>query len=319
MIAPLSPSNLPPVPPLRARRAATPPHPGWVAGALVALVVAVGCSGDDDPEAASLLLSPADLCETALVCEGFDSMPVGMAPGGVWTNNQNNGTVAVDAARSFSGTQALLAATPTSDIAYKAALAGYQDPAVLPTADNAHYGRVMVYLEAAPETEVHWTFLAGAGQSPPQLGYPDGADYPTGFEVLYRYGGQKVLPGGSQLMASYETPGFYATPPSGPDTDCHQDSDAVPMPQGRWTCAEWHFDGNTDEMQLWIDGTEVSGLHVVGNGARCRTLADDLPWTAPSFRRIDLGWESYQPDTERLIWVDDFVLDTQRIGCPPPL
>jgi hypothetical protein len=27
-------------------------------------------------------------------------------------------------------------------------------------------------------------------------------------------------------------------------------------------------------------------------------------------------WESYQADVERSIWVDDFVLGEERIGCP---
>jgi len=170
----------------------------------------------------------------------------------------------------------------------------------------------MFFLESAPDTAVHWTFLAGAGRSAPQ------PDYPTGYDVLYRYGGQKPVAGGSQLMASYETPGFYSNPPTGPDTDCHQDSLAVPMPVGRWACAEWRFDGATSEMQLWIDGTEVEGLHVIGNGTRCRTLPADSPWIPPVFSRIDVGWESYQADSERSIWVDDFVLGAERIGCPAP-
>jgi hypothetical protein len=88
------------------------------------------------------------------------------------------------------------------------------------------------------------------------------------------------------------------------------------MPVGRWACAEWRFDGATSEMQLWIDGTEVEGLHVSGKGTRCRTLPSDSPWIPPVFSRIDMGWESYQADSERSIWVDDFVLAAQRIGCP---
>jgi len=91
----------------------------------------------------------------------------------------------------------------------------------------------------------------------------------------------------------------------------------VPMPVGRWACAEWRFDGATSEMQLWIDGTEVEGLHVIGNGTRCRTLPADSPWVPPVFSRVDMGWESYQADSERSIWLDDFVLGAQRIGCPP--
>jgi hypothetical protein len=269
---------------------------------------AAGTSGNQ-PGGAGLISAP-DVCQTALACENFDALAPDAFPGGVWTAAQNLGTVRLDTTHAFSGTQAVKATTPATDVAYKAALLGYRDPAVLPTADNAHFGRLMFFLEAAPATTVHWTFLAGAGRSAPQEGYP------TGYDVLYRYGGQKPVAGGSQLMASYETPGFYSNPPTGPDTDCHQDSLAVPMPVGRWACAEWRFAGATSEMQLWIDGTEVEGLHVIGNGTRCRTLPADSPWVPPVFSRIDMGWESYQADSERSIWLDDFVLGPQRIGCP---
>lgn len=270
---------------------------------------AAGAAPGDQKSAG--LISPPDVCQTALACENFDALPLDGAPSGAaWTATQNLGTVRVDTTHAYSGTQAVKATTPTTTVAYKAALLGYRDPSVLPTADNAHFGRLMFFLEAAPETTVHWTFLAGAGRSAPQEGYP------TGYDVLYRYGGQKPVAGGSQLMASYETPGFYSTPPTGPDTDCHQDSLAVPMPVGRWACAEWRFDGATSEMQLWMDGTEVEGLHVIGNGTRCRTLPADSPWVPPVFSRIDMGWESYQADSERSIWIDDFVIGAERIGCP---
>lgn len=269
-----------------------------------------GGSGSGDAPHPTPLISAPDVCDTALACESFDALPLDTVPNGVWTVNQNLGSVRVDGSQAYSGTRAVKATTPATEVAYKAALLGYRDPAVLPTATNAHFGRLMFFLESSPETSVHWTFLAGAGRSAPLDGYP------TGYEVLYRYGGQKPVPGGSQLMASYETPGFYSVPPTGPDTDCHQDSAAVPMPVGRWACAEWRFDGATSEMQLWIDGTEVEGLHVIEHGTRCRTLAGDSPWVPPVFSRIDMGWESYQPDVERSIWIDDFVLGLERIGCP---
>jgi hypothetical protein len=70
----------------------------------------------------------------------------------------------------------------------------------------------------------------------------------------------------------------------------------------------------TDQDHRWHG---VDGLHVLGNGTRCRTLPSDSPWIPPVFSRIDRGWESYQADAERSICVDDFVLGAQRIGCPP--
>ena len=41
-------------------------------------------------------------------------------------------------------------------------------------------------------------------------------------------------------------------------------------------------------------------------------------WFAPRFARMNLGFESYQADSApRVLWIDDVVLDGQRIGCPP--
>ena len=37
------------------------------------------------------------------------------------------------------------------------------DPSVFPVAGNVVYGRMMFYLESAPSTAVHWTFIDGTG------------------------------------------------------------------------------------------------------------------------------------------------------------
>ena len=75
---------------------------------------------------------------------------------------------------------------------------------VFPVAGNVFYGRMMINLDAAPSTSVHWTMIQGAGVVP-------GATY----HALYRYGGQlPVMQGGtfvgSQLMANYDTPDSYS-------------------------------------------------------------------------------------------------------------
>ena len=50
-------------------------------------------------------------------------------------------------------------------------------------------------------------------------------------------------------------------------------------------------------MRFWLDGAAVDSLTVMNAGCGLREPADDLQWTAPTFDRLDLGWESYQQDT----------------------
>ena len=172
---------------------------------------------------------------------------------------------------------------------------------------NMFYGRMMFRLEAAPTGDVHWTLLEGYGTSPARPSY----------HALYRYGGQHpVMNGttfvGSQMMANYETPDSYSG--TGPKSDCWKHSNKVVIPEGRWSCAEWQFDGTTNTMRFWLDGAAVDTLTVMGAGEGCGTATP--VWTAPNFERMDLGWESYQQDTARTIWIDDVVLSKTRIGCP---
>jgi hypothetical protein len=122
---------------------------------------------------------------------------------------------------------------------------------------------------------------------------------------------------GSQLMANYETPDQYGNPPKGPSTDCYKHASKTIVPVGAWTCAEWRFDGKNNEMRFWLNGAEVSSLAVAGKGDGCVSQPADYTWIAPTWSRIDLGWESYQLDEARTMWIDDVVISKQPIGCPP--
>jgi hypothetical protein len=251
-------------------------------------------------------------CTGALICEDFEAQTTGAVPSGMWTANQNGGTVTVDGTRAFSGSKSLLATTPASTENYKSAMAGFQDPARLPLASNSLYGRMMFFLDSAPTTDVHWTFVDGSGQV---------ADPAGSYTAIYRYGGQHpVMDGatfrGTQFMANYETPDHYSTPDKGPSTDCYQQAVGEITPVGKWSCAEWHFDGPSNSMQFWLDGREVTGLAMNGTGDGCLDQPNDYTWVAPAFTRIDVGWESYQPDDARSLWIDDVAIGDQRIGCP---
>src|SRR4051812_16958145 len=106
---------------------------GWVLPVAVALATATtGCSSDGssgkpdessqtsggsagmarmspgNPTSGAALISAPDVCQTALACENFDTLPVDAAPGGgAWTTLQNLGSVRVDTTHAYSGTQAV--------------------------------------------------------------------------------------------------------------------------------------------------------------------------------------------------------------------
>ena len=69
-------------------------------------------------------------------------------------------------------------------------------------------------------------------------------------------------------------------------------------------------------MRFWLNGSAVDSLTVVNAGSGCGTPT--AQWTAPTFDRLDLGWESYQQDSARTIWIDDVVVSKTKVGCPSP-
>jgi hypothetical protein len=256
----------------------------------------------------------AGACAGALFCDDFEAQTPQTVPSGKWSANQVKGSVIVDTSKSFSGKQSIKVSTEATD-GYKSAVIGLSDPQVFAMTDNVFYGRMMFYLESAPTTAMHWTFIDASGKVPAQ-----------GYTAIYRYGGQlpvtedgtptgKFL--GSQLMANYETPDHYSDPTKGPSTDCYKHADRKIVPVGKWTCAEWRFDGKSNDMRFWLNGAELSDLEVVSKGDGCVDQPADYTWTAPTFDRIDVGWESYQLDQARSMWIDDVAISKQQIGCPP--
>jgi hypothetical protein len=250
-----------------------------------------------------------DPCANTIFCDDFEGYNTGAPPAGMWDNNAYQGSVAVDTGRAHSGKNAVkISADAVPD--YRSVMISVADPSILPVSGNVVYGRMMFYLESAPEGTVHWTFIAGSGPIPNM-----------GYSAIYRYGGQIPITNngtfvGSELMANYETPDSYQSPPVGPGSDCWLHGNQTVVPVGAWTCAEWEFDGPNNSMRFWLDGTEVKALAMMGTGQGCVNQPADFPWTAPSFESMAVGWESYQMDDARVIWIDDFALGTQRIGCP---
>ncbi len=220
-----------------------------------------------------------------LVCEGFESYAEGETPAGIWSADTKDGRIVVDAARAASGSRSA-----------KLSVDG-KGGALLSVSTAAPAGHMKVYLEAGPEGDVHWTMVELKGKRPSDE-----------REAEVRFGGQHPVAGGSRLMVNYETPEGYSDP-SAPLSDCWQHGlETDVMPVGRWVEVGWRagHDGHTIEISL--DGVPVPALTAAGHGEGCVHQPADYVWEMPVIDRVNLGWESYQPDGPRTLWIDDVVL-----------
>jgi hypothetical protein len=231
----------------------------------------------------------ADSCAAALLCDDFEGHLADAPPGAPWTVESNeHGEVVVMTGNAYSGQQALRVTTDGLD-AYQRAYVAASGAPLFPAAQDVLWGRMMIYTEAAPNDGVHWTMIQGEG---PVAG--------QSYRSLIRYGGQHQ----QRLMANYYTDDAVS--------DCWDHSDTE-MPQGEWACMEWHYDAPNDTMRFYLDGLAVDDLTVVAAGEGC---GGPNTWNFPEFDTALVGWESYQSDPAREIWIDDVALGTERISCP---
>jgi hypothetical protein len=238
-------------------------------------------------------------------CEDFEDDALDRAPQSPWQDATNGASARVSAARAFSGNQALLINVPSGPPPHRGYVALQQGS--FSAANREMYGRVMVWLEATPMpasgTELHWTLFQGEGRAAT-----------NNYNAIYRFGGERQ--GGAGLLANYETT-QDGNPPV--RSDCAQHSASV-IPVQRWACFEWHFSQARNEVQYWLDGSELSDLHVIDRGPSCRYAEPPLngEWLAPpAFQTLYMGWEQYAASSNALnVWLDGVVVGTGRVGCP---
>ena len=228
-------------------------------------------------------------CTGALICEDFEAYTG--TPGDPWKITKNSaGNVTIDSAQHKSGSKAVKFTT-TGAMDYQQAYISLEK--IFPVANNAFYGRMMIYATKAANDGVHWTMIEGEG--------PATTQGITNAQV--RYGGQHM----QGLMANYDS--------TGKTSDCWQHS-ATKMPEAKWACMEWYFDGATNTQKFWLDGQAIADLTVVEEGDGCVSQGTGGKWFYPSFTRLNLGWGSYQKDDPREVWIDDVAVGTTKIGCP---
>lgn len=228
---------------------------------------------------------------TARFCDDFERYDAGVRPTAPWTVSTSGGTVLVDTTRAHSGDTSVRVTTDGT-AAYRRAYFALGS-AFFPAQNNVFYGRMWVYLTAAPPQTTHWTHISGEGTA---------MNNGTPFYSNVRYGGQYA----KKLMANYDSSVFQS--------DCWKHS-MTEFPEGRWSCMEWKFDGPDNRMDFWLDGTQVAPLTVDDRGSGCIKQGLDGGWVFPQFDKLQLGWEHYQTSDAVEMWVDDVALDEQRIGC----
>lgn len=227
-------------------------------------------------------------CNGALFCDDFESYAA--APAAPWViKNNAQGGVTIDGAQHFSGTKAVKLTT-SGAAAYQQAFISLSS--IFPVAQNAFYGRMMIYATQAANDGVHWTMIQGEGMAAGGI-----------TKAMVRYGGQQQ----KRLMANYDS--------DGKDSDCWQHS-ATTMPEATWSCMEWYFDGATNTQKFWLDGAAIGDLTVTGQGEGCVDNGTEGKWIFPTFASISLGWESYQTDAPREVWIDDVAFGIAQVGCP---
>lgn len=82
-------------------------------------------------------------------------------------------------------------------------------------------------------------------------------------------------------------------------------TDPVLLSADTWYCVEIMFDGPSHEARVWIDGDELTGLHVTSD-----TMCAD--WS-PTYTHIKFGGGANGNIGD--IWYDDVAVSTTPIGC----
>ncbi|HET9955876.1 MAG TPA: hypothetical protein VFQ61_15305 [Polyangiaceae bacterium] len=232
----------------------------------------------------------SDPCKGALICDDFEAYTD--RPAGPWKLSTNNGTVAIDTTRHASGSKSVKFST-TGANSYQRAYIGIEGTP-FPLSGNAFYGRMLIYVTQAANDGVHWTMIQADG--------PVAAQGVTNAQV--RYGGQHM----QRLMANYDS--------AGKKSDCWKHSQTK-MPEGKWACMQWYFDGASNTQKFWLDGAAIDDLTVTGTGEGCLNHDLNDTWYFPqSFEKAYVGWESYQKDDAREVWIDDVALGLTQISCP---
>ena len=221
-------------------------------------------------------------------CESFEDVAVGAAPNpAVWTRNANDLVVATE--RAARGKQALHVGPLNGGSHYIHESKSFGEAGLA-----SYYGRMFLWVERfplekpqLPTTVYHWDFFEASGQA-------------GGAGFVVRLGGHNRASGELFLRLNIEPHSALA------ETGLFDKN--FPMTARRWYCIEWFLDGPNSEARFWYDGVERTDLH----------WQKTMPaYVFPAaFRSMNFGWYEHQgAKTPYEAYIDEIVIDSQRIGC----
>lgn len=218
-------------------------------------------------------------CSAGHVCDGFEDAGLGS-----WTKN-GDGAVKVDTTHVFAGSRAMqFVSEPGGNKRSQLERSGAP---LFPLAGNKMWGRVMAFAKDLPgmsdkeNKNVHYDLIQASGADPAV--------------------GEYRVAGMGGVLLNYNP------------HDCYFGTQK-PIPEDKWACWEWLFDGEKNIIEFYIDGVQQARIENKGQGCVDGTSS---VWQAPTFSELRLGFVNYQSKAETTtLWLDELELASERLTCP---
>ncbi|MCX4245207.1 hypothetical protein [Paraliomyxa miuraensis] len=231
-----------------------------------------------------------DPCDGAdILCDDFEDPA--LDPQWVYTGAPGNMPV-IDEGRAFAGTRSLTFPTTDTQGAFVYPAAG------LPVAGDRIYVRAYVNFEREMSAMGgHVSYIVGANAP------SNGAELRLGASQNFGNGQMMVdvnLLGNGPEYTQFSNGDVTGGAPSG--------APGVTLVADTWYCIEALYDGSAHEFRLWIDGMELSAMHVTD------WQMGVTNWS-PVYSVVKIGGQNYSGSLGQ-IWFDDVAMGTQPLGCP---
>lgn len=221
-----------------------------------------------------------------LLCDGFEE---GAIDTSLWTvEKTGSNVVEIASDQAARGAQSVHIHVQ-NDFGY------LKNTSVFPVANNDYFGRMFLRVARFSTVDwAHWTVGEGAGNG-------DGSKI--------RVGGQY------RTDASVNRWGIGSDGgPTGDWTTHDTDPDGNPSEPATnsWVCLEWEHKGSTNETHFYVDDV----LHPSLSTTATEHGGSSADYILPEMTSFWFGWWQYQADPEPFdVWIDELVLDDERIGC----